>query len=559
MSDFYAQLAGGNVRLPDTNINGGGPLPTTLSGVTGINGDPDGQYNFNSDLLSGITPYAFGQGRMGSDRSYQQVPHRMQKIIPKLYLPYADFEHSESLLSLSHAVDQGDVAFILNSDRVQTLLFDSVQIRDASVYKMQIPNRAAFINISTVNYLLARLQRVSATCKPDCTWVTLAQDLGYNYHDTGSERTARIQLLKLVSTRFLPFGICAGSEKQGGQNETGLAPVQAAANHVSTLTVDGQNRDLVNVWRHTDLSAGDQLIYVLKWLPTHSYTLNHYYKGTAHQTFTNQKYCWQLVPDKFSMSDKVPVFDEQTFPYDYRIHGYWRIGQTFQHRGSYEAGNSNVADDMSYMRGQLLQITFAPVWLQHQEICDGVDCGQRKALSTHSMSVHRPLKAVKKQKRDFFAENLDEAGDDLPLPKMRKYTEARVPEHMKRWKVYTTAQDLRGIGIEGMFTCDDALAAPSPGLSLPSINASMAVPLVAGAVPRYVSFDASAASPSRPQPGVASMDSLQSMLEQQATPQELDEMLATATPAAPQTDPAPAPAARPKVRVNKPKKVPNED
>ena len=75
MSDFYAQLAGGNVRLPDTNINGGGPLPTTLSGVTGINGDPDGQYNFNSDLLSGITPYAFGQGRMGSDRSYQQVPH----------------------------------------------------------------------------------------------------------------------------------------------------------------------------------------------------------------------------------------------------------------------------------------------------------------------------------------------------------------------------------------------------------------------------------------------------------------------------------------------------
>tara|TARA_B100000787_G_C16149085_1_gene275705 strand:- start:990 stop:1157 length:168 start_codon:yes stop_codon:yes gene_type:complete len=55
------------------------------------------------------------------------------------------------------------------------------------------------------------------------------------------------------------------------------------------------------------------------------------------------------------------------------------------------------------------------------------------------------------------------------------------------------------------------------------------------------------------------MDSLQSMLEQQATPQELDEMLATATPAAPRTDPAPAPAARPKVRVNKPKKVPNED
>ena len=246
MADFFAQLSGGNVRLPDTNINGGGPLPTTLSGSTGVNGDPDGQYNFNSELLSGITPYAYGQGRMGSDRSYQQVPHRMQKIIPKLFLPYADFMHDNELLGLSHSVDQGDVAFVLQSSYVQCLLFNSVQIRDASIYKTSMPSRSAFINISTVNYLMAGLQRINASQKNTSTWVTLANNLGYDYKRSGDNKENRTQILKLVSTRMLPFGICAGSEKQGGQNETGLAPVQAAANHVSTLTVDGQNRDLVN-------------------------------------------------------------------------------------------------------------------------------------------------------------------------------------------------------------------------------------------------------------------------------------------------------------------------
>ena len=41
---------------------------------------------------------------------------------------------------------------------------------------------------------------------------------------------------------------------QGGLLETGLAPVQAAVNHVTTMTVDGQNRDLVNYWQGVGLS-----------------------------------------------------------------------------------------------------------------------------------------------------------------------------------------------------------------------------------------------------------------------------------------------------------------
>ena len=74
MSDLFSGLTG--FRFPDARINGGGPLPTDLSGPAGINGDPDGRINFNSDLFSGIAPYSGPDaGRMGSDKSYQQIPH----------------------------------------------------------------------------------------------------------------------------------------------------------------------------------------------------------------------------------------------------------------------------------------------------------------------------------------------------------------------------------------------------------------------------------------------------------------------------------------------------
>jgi len=365
MSDFFSQL-GANIRFPDAKINGSGPLPTSLSGPAGINGDPDGNINFNSDLLSGITPYAYepGQGRMGSDRNYQQIPHRIQKIVPKLFLPYADEGNSQSCLALSHAVDQGDVAFILQTSRVQSLIYDSVCMRDASIANLQIPGHTAFINISTVNYLLAGLQRLTAQSSKTATWAMLAGDLGYRYQ----RGHTRADVLELVSTRLVPFGICAGSENQGGKHETGLAPVQAAANHVTTLTVDGQNRDLVNLWRNVDISAGDELIFKLAWMPTHHYVLNHYYKGIVRQTFVRQRHCWQLVPAVFEMQSPLQPATPDHWAYDYRIHGYWRIAQCFQHRSSYEADQGNVCDDTNFLRGQLLQVTFAPVWMQFQAL-----------------------------------------------------------------------------------------------------------------------------------------------------------------------------------------------
>jgi len=402
MSDFFAQL-GSNIRFPDANINGGGPLPTSLSGPAGVNGDPDGKINFNSELLSGIAPYAYGpgEGRMGADRNYQQIPHRIQKIIPKLYLPYADVENTQSCVALSHAVDMGDVAFILQSSRVQGQLYDNHALRDASIANQQLPSHTAFINISTVNYLLAGLQRLTKDTPKNATWSMLARDLGYRY----KRGHPRADMLQLVSSRFVPFGICAGSEHQGGKHETGLAPVQAAVNHITTLTIDGQNRDLVNLWRNIDISAGDQLIFKLEWLPTHSYTLNHYYKGVVRQTFVKPMSCWQLIPDTFRMQSPEAPLGLKPWAYDYRINGYWRIGQCFQHRGSFEADPGNIFHDTSFLRGQLLQVTFAPVWVQCQPL-NTVD--DATAAPEHSMMAqpknrdHEPLKhAVSGVKRSW--------------------------------------------------------------------------------------------------------------------------------------------------------------
>ena len=89
ISDIFSGLGGG-IKFPDVQMNVG-PLPNTSGGPAGSDGTADGRYNFNSDLLSSIEPYAFGSSaRMGSDRNYQQIPHRIQKIIPPLYLPQRD-------------------------------------------------------------------------------------------------------------------------------------------------------------------------------------------------------------------------------------------------------------------------------------------------------------------------------------------------------------------------------------------------------------------------------------------------------------------------------------
>jgi len=101
----------------------------------------------------------------------------------------------------------------------------------------------------------------------------------------------KVMLQKVIRDNIKQIGICSTSEKQGGQHETGLKPVQAAASFFVTLTVDGQDRDFVNIWRGVDVEGGDLLLVQLEYRErkkmteeigapiTQTYVLNHYYKG----------------------------------------------------------------------------------------------------------------------------------------------------------------------------------------------------------------------------------------------------------------------------------------
>lgn len=403
MSDFFSGLNSG-IRFTDAQINQGGPLPG------GPYSSYDGKINFNQDLLSGVSPYAGPKGgNMGSDRNYQQIPHRSQQVIPLLHLPKADDPLNECV-PISHAVDYGDIAFVLNSDRVDNLIMPSYLQKGP---KNQIPGRNVFCNLVTVNYILSGLQRIQ-DMTANSQWTTLAKDFAYTNvltHKKNEYIENLQEILTLISTRILPFGICAGSEHQGGKHETGLAPVQAAVNHVTSMTVDGQSRDLVNLWRSCDLNAGDQLIFRLHWLPTQRYTLNHYYKGTVSQQFRQEWYCWQLVPDRFEMrtiprsvsssvSDTNKYKDMRTV-YDYRYQGYWRLAQTFQHRLKHDENVENYSNDLVFLRGQLLQVTFAPVWIQMDERLPKNTSGSDASSSRSSSTTQSIFTNTNSKKRTF--------------------------------------------------------------------------------------------------------------------------------------------------------------
>ena len=433
MTDFFGGLNSGNIRFTDSRINGGGPLPTSLSGPEGINGDPDGRYNFNDSLLSGIAPYAGPKsGRMGSDRNYQHIPHRKQYPVPKIFLPESAWDTNETF-DMSHPIDMGDVAFSIcmnNKHYILTGMLPAVQ----NAQDVSMPNYNAFANICTVNYLLAGIQNYAYkyVTVPDeevqhaathHAWYKLLFCLELDV-TLKSMRDAlqkqpmleeelckrvfflaqmKIMLQSLIRDKIRPLGICSASEKQGGQHETGYKPVQAAACFFVTLTVDGQNRDLVNIWRGVDIAGGDNLILQLDLIkqPPSKYCLNHYYKGWiqrgipaitkygTHEAFQlipgvertafSQTPYWSTVLHQLTQHEQLTQVQrteaERVKPFmlaaarclmDNRQFGFWHIGQAYSMKQKFD---SNVVphDDMAMTRGPIMQINFAPVWRGAQQ------------------------------------------------------------------------------------------------------------------------------------------------------------------------------------------------
>lgn len=349
MSDFFAGVTG--FKFPDT-LRNKGPLPSVVGGPAGSNGTPDAVINGSSSLLSNITPYAKGESaRMGSDSNYQQIPWRMQYIIPQLFIP--SFLEHEGSIAVTHAVDQGDIAFRLyTKDRpwFTSSSSSNVALRPAAL--------VCFGNLDNVNYILACLQHSDSG-----TWDALRAHLTYNRSLSAQEKFNAIR--RLVRQNFTPHGICAGSEHQGGKHEGSQMPIQPgrAVNFVTTMTIDGKNEDLVNYWYGQDLSAGDTLLFTLEEqtpqvINDQNYQMTRYYKQPVRKSIhlpETTGSTWQLVARVHKVNDKLPV-ENAKIRYDYRVAGYWRIAQTFQCRRKSQSirGQTN---------GPLLEVTFAPVWM----------------------------------------------------------------------------------------------------------------------------------------------------------------------------------------------------
>ena len=144
MAGLFSGLS--SVRKPDVIMNMG-PLPRE-GGLPGqFNAMTDAQINYGSTLLGDINPYEFGEpNHLSSQTAYMNIPHKIQKIIPVLRLPEA--RTGAGVFLLSHAVDDGDVAFALRVDR-----------RAGTIEKMHTFERMElshavdpFVNLATVSF-----------------------------------------------------------------------------------------------------------------------------------------------------------------------------------------------------------------------------------------------------------------------------------------------------------------------------------------------------------------------------------------------------------------------
>ena len=356
-----------NVRKPDVIMNEG-PLPGSAPPFF-----PAARINYSSDLLGDISPYDYGKPTNLSDQtSYLNIPHKIAKIVPQLNLPNAN---SEGSFPLSHAVDIGDIGFVLRIDRRGSVVTNLAAFERLKLTRMIDP----LVNIATVNYILAGLQRFWNN-RDAFNWQQLMVDLRY-VEDAYAERGAFNvgDAIRFVTEIARPWGIPHTSELQGGQHEGGASPITFPVNFISSFNVSGLTRNICNIWSQHNVSAGDDLILKLEKLPFAArdggikYHLNHWKKSVSIQQFRYEdggvNEGWQLVPSVLSTYTPSRIYDN----YDYREHGYWHLLRTqvmsrceSSDDRRYEASNAGIYhDDRAVMRGALLEGTFEPTWIEY--------------------------------------------------------------------------------------------------------------------------------------------------------------------------------------------------
>jgi hypothetical protein len=423
MSGIFTDLYNG-IRRPEVIMNSGPtPSPSGLPGA--FNAQTDARINYGSTLLGDVQPYAYGQPtRLADQTAFMAIPHKVPKIIPELRLPEA--RATDNTFSLSHSVDDGDVAFSLRVNRAASSLE-----RMHTFDKMEMSHTVdPQINLATVNYLLAGIQRYWNKAER-VKWQQFMIDVNFLGSATSAKRDFTIcDAIRFVTDVARPFGIVIGSEKQGGTHEGSLAPVTFPVNFITTLAVCGRVENLVHMWREYNISAGDDLIFHLEYLPICStdgsmdYVLNHWRKNIIKQRFDwdpeGRNYGWQLVPAVYSSYTPSQLNEG----YDYRDHGYWHICRTqvmrqaeiTQKLEAHTKIQRCYHDDSRFMRGGLIEVTFEPHFVRYKTL------GPKKIKVVSRVPLPAPPAgaATTIQKSSMPAASMEETDDKKTEEKRKK-------------------------------------------------------------------------------------------------------------------------------------------
>lgn len=407
MSGIFSGLNSG-IKFPETVWNSG-PLPPQGGLPAPLHSTADGKYNYNSTLLGDLQPYAYGDGAyLSSQHSYLNIPHRIQKIIPIVYLPEPS---GEDLFRLSHPVDDGDLAFTMRINK-QSMFCTGCRGQTTRRAGLGTAIVDPLINLPTLNYILAGMQ----LCDPSqrgSLWMSLLHafdpdrfpDPTTNGRNYTRDVLGLPDLVYIIQHCVRPFGVMRGSEKQGGQSEEGTSAVSWPVPFVGTLVIDGREEHIVNMWHAFDVNSGEDLVLRLKPMPLKRYTLNHYYKNPISKHYTHipreHQTVWQLVPDvmKYEIDDHWLEYAHTPAPEmalrmpiqwyfctfytrdDIVLHsqksifisaarmswqelGFWHIGRTQIRLNKYVTDSSEYYhnDMVNALRHQHMLMTVQPVW-----------------------------------------------------------------------------------------------------------------------------------------------------------------------------------------------------
>lgn len=393
---LFAQLNSGGIRQPDAVINGSSNLlPTSGAGIQLTTA----KINQTSNLLGNISPYDYGPGRVSDDILYKPTPHKIQKIVPQLTLPGMN----EQNFKLSHAVDDGDIAFALRTP--QNAKRD--QVSDYSWFTKQHLGRAvdAIVNLPTLNYILAGLQYPPPShvnqWKNFYDSVAVDKDtIKFEHFQDPLKKFHAISCFVRDCVR--PIGIVIGSENQGGQHQgNGAGAVDWPTDFVVTILVQGLCDNTANHWRCCEISAGDDLMLALahtfpvdsdlqsphlrkddhkygegwkegnfqKPKANQTYTLNHWRYGTIRQTLTAKSDDFknhglvELIPASTTEVSKPWLL--QAGPNV--AEGVWHIARSQVMASSFArhemAHAPGYRDDMQNLRGgPLIECQVDPLW-----------------------------------------------------------------------------------------------------------------------------------------------------------------------------------------------------